>query len=1450
MAVFQSWESLQHGDSWSGILTTIVGLENGDIIGSSNNGPSKRKVIIRGADSQPHGCFLVLEAKVVEVSPILVCEVGEASVITAVPVCNSNHLDAVVELCSGMGVFSSMATLGSLRVRLGIDHNPKWQELFCKLHPDADFVACEVGDIKAVKSMIERGLFHPVVIAGISCQPHSRLGDQQGMKDIRSRSLPDVLRTMWYVQCPLGILECVPEIWQNAEAQQILREFCEATGYQLTQQVLHLSDFMPTRRSRWFAVLASPAMGFLSIPPLPKAMSPLCIADIMPFALTLPQSDLSQLQLSLYELSKYHEFAAGGIEHQMLDFSGVLPTVLHSAANQLYPCRCGCHNGFSLARLQKKGLIGVLLPLNEVIIHNNVEMQVCRFLHPNEMFVLHGGIVPDNWGNDLRLALSGIGQAVAPMQSAWIFAQVKRHLNQFLRKPDVLPAKIFEQYVDKFYDAASTVFPSQPTQVSADMPREPQQVTIRDLATESVISFRVVGDTTVAHFKEAQMNLANVQGSFGLSEQIEDMVVDDNGYGVDDQMTLTSASGLQIGYPPNQVVEQNLPCPCQEWENVTKRDEAANQPLDNLHPVSPTVPYTVIEETKEPKIEWEKLSAKRLMEFVAPRIVDDHEIDALSQTSLSKNIRFKVLQTQGDVWADDEIRFQLSKICREGPADQNLEIWDPLLLSTVVQHGKFALLDNKIAAITSTTTILSAVVIDKHWFPVIWRFDSDQVWAFTCGHTSGFSIAINKLHAYVCGKKGVPITPVRYHCLPFFADSYCGAIAVMYIEHLVWGSPVSATYKDLKARHLVFREAFKSSLHIFSSRPWIWGRGDQALRGQTAALLKEHGVAESDANDRAKQVLERLGEGDVLKAFKTKQPWKELKWLASNAVPMLQLIKPSELETLIQQRSEGGKPVGSRSQKRAKGKGKGKLTSQTDVAIDPAVLRLETGVFICAGNPLSQIPLMQVGPTASGIVLCTPSEADPFIRAGKKISSGALAFVVVNAQCVPSATSMLAERIRVPVMRVANSEPALIDGLLFQFGAQMVSRQVAQQRFEIISIDTTVAKLMIFRDQVDVPWTNIVAHPLKHLFSKLPILQACQAHGCDGDCPAWHPGDDTSLTDPILELWGKQWISHTFVQTAPDKSDAFTVHVRVPIELQLALQASSGNAGIFIEPKEVDGKSPATEYQVFWMPRATLRELLHVKQTTEGIIGLARLGTKLRLRCHVSKAEEVHSALRPTGSYLPQGRKLNFLLGPLPFGTLKSNVVKIVEAIGWAARPLQPITAAAHVAGVMWRVQAVESPPQTIISTDQGDLLITRVDEPSRQTKPTSTVVAGAPTLNLVTSSMQAVPAGVDPLQVNDPWEIGVRQGAAQFNKGQFKTTDPVEVLETRVINAVMAKLPKPSMEVDGGVGVDQYQMKVAELETKVNHLHDQQPRCMPSCVSKARPRMQKSCRCNPRVLG
>ena len=1402
-------DKLHFGDSWKGVVNTLVIFEDGNVLGTTVDRPSKQ-VLIKGLQGNiPSGVFVVVAAKIVQVQPLLICEIGDGSLCCQMPPCSSHHLDAVVELCSGAGFFSSMAGHVDLHTVLGVDMNPRWASLFTTLHEDAEFMVGSCGDEHVVKAMLNKGIVHPVLLAGIACQPYSRAGDGRGMNDCRAQSLPQTLQTAWCVQAPIVVLECVPEIQQNEEVQSMLRAFVASTGYCMTQQILRLSNAWCAKRDRWFAILSFPALGEIHVPDLPQLDQYRVIGNILPYPLPVVENALAQLQLSLYELSSYHDFAHGGMEKALINFQGILPTCLHSAGNQVYPCRCGCHKGLSLERIRTRGLFGTLIGLGNYILHNGYRMQQCRFMHPDEVFLMHGGVVPHDWGNDLRLALAALGQGVAPLQALWILSHVKGRLQLFQQQAVVNPLEKLEKHIDEVIRARDHSFQHpQKLMVSQD---DCKEIQVSDVKAGVTLVVRVSPNATVHQVLAAEIRLqCHLVGCLDVDGKVAELsVFDTHGQSIQHDQRASQFDVLIVGFPVQSVTKEVLPCPCVDWpEEKTK-----------VVSVSPTLPFEVNAPTAA-TCAFEGCRGKSFLEFKCPQVNGKEAIDHLTNPTMPAVSRLEVLTRQGETMADDEMRFHLRHIATASPEEQKVVSWDPLLLTAIASHSSLDSLSRVIGELCDDATVITALVVDHHWVPVIWRFTKGQTWAFTCGQSFGYNLAVNRIHAQICSLKGCDQSRVTYHKIAFECLSCCGAMALMYIEHLIWGSEMPTSMHQLKLSHVKKRDQFGALNQPLVSRPWVWGLGDGSLASYLKQLLIEHGVLSSEADQRTQLMIDKIGERPLTNAIKSATPWKEVKWLASHCVPPFQIVKPSELQSAIEARSKDGKPVGNRAQKRGKGKGKGKTFADRKV-VDPHVLRLENGIFECGSNiPLQQIKMSDVGHSASGIVLCTSEEAAPFLKDGRPISSGGLALIVVDQVVTQVASSLLAEHVRFPVMCVANAEPALIDGLLYQLGAQKVFRRIAANKFELVSISTCVIKFMIFKDQVDVSWETICAHPLKHLMARVSLLQVCRDDQCVGECPAWHCPKDSSLEDPILEVWGKQWLSHAFVATTAEQADAFVVHVRMPSQVQSAIQSASGVAGIYLEPKEVDGKQPSSSYQVFWLPKASFRDLVHMKQVTPGIVGIARLGLKFGVRCEIGNAEAVHAAIRPGSSYLPQGKKLHFLIGPMPFGTLKSSVAQILEMLNWAARPMHPIAAAAHVNGVMWKLQAVDPPPQLVIQTDHGELLVTRLNEPTKATSHRPSVVGASQTLSLITADRSGA---IDPLQLHDPWEQSIKKGVASSAGPSVQASDPVKELEDRVIAAVIAKMPKDSMEIDSDGTDAAVASKVSVLEKQVQELHGTQ---------------------------
>ena len=191
--------------------------------------------------------------------------------------------------------------------------------LFASCHGQPQFIQGECGDLNVVRQLLAMGGMHSLVLSGISCQPFSVGGDRKGLSDPRSISLPHTLRTAWLLQAPVIVLECTPEIQKDENVQALLRRFQEATGCFLTQSLVALQDIWCTKRERWFAVFSAGPIGPIAIPPPPALRDFQVVGDVMPYVVSWSDEDQSQLELSLYELSRFYSFAAGGIEKAFLD---------------------------------------------------------------------------------------------------------------------------------------------------------------------------------------------------------------------------------------------------------------------------------------------------------------------------------------------------------------------------------------------------------------------------------------------------------------------------------------------------------------------------------------------------------------------------------------------------------------------------------------------------------------------------------------------------------------------------------------------------------------------------------------------------------------------------------------------------------------------------------------------------------------------------------------------------------------------------------------------------------------------------------------------------------------------------------------------------------------------------------------------------------------------------
>ena len=391
--------------------------------------------------------FVAVDASIIVNSGQIQMTLGKCGRVYPRPALVVQNALKVIETCAGIGCLGSGLSQVGFEIVLKHDINHILLHLAEKVNPGPTLQG-DVCTNECIHGICQQVPFSCSVAAGVSCQPHSKLGDRRGSADPRSATLPMTLRMSFLTRQILIILECVEEVSKSDWAQQVLKTFCTLTGYRMSQGVLHLNHVWVSKRSRWWCILSHPAIGRIHWETFPVFNPPPIVADVLDDFRTCTREELKQLELDSYEMGK---FGPIGIANNLIQWKCQSKTCLHSCGNQLTGCPCGCRQyPFQDERLQSGGIHGHLVQLKSSIETSDGIMGACRHVHPVELALLNGVSPAKNFGQDLKLALCAIGQLASPIQSAWLGSYILRHfqgknwLNKEVMSPKFVLFKTLE----------------------------------------------------------------------------------------------------------------------------------------------------------------------------------------------------------------------------------------------------------------------------------------------------------------------------------------------------------------------------------------------------------------------------------------------------------------------------------------------------------------------------------------------------------------------------------------------------------------------------------------------------------------------------------------------------------------------------------------------------------------------------------------------------------------------------------------------------------------------------------------------------------------------------------------------------------------------------------------------------------------------------------------------
>lgn len=1446
--VLVDWKSIQIGDRINIVCESVLLRCDGKSIMKQSG--SGEFFVLYGELPELGSAWTIINAMVVDGQHRLALSVETGTFVHLHTPMEFDNIGRCVELGCGGGFMSVGFKAAGFEISMGVDKNSRFASTYHENDLGSFIPGC-MGDSEVIKKILQQGGQNATLLSGIACQPYSTAGDQRSDKDERSSSLPFTLACAWYLQSPLVVFECTPKAMTDQYVQSQLKQFCRQFGFHMTQSILHLDRCWSANRTRWWCILSVAPLGAIHFADLPLKPEFRTIKQIMPYIKQWPEPDLADLALSLYEHSKFQAYGRGVVSN-LMNVDAAMPTALHSWGNQCYPCQCKCRAGFSEWRLQQKGLHGLLIPGDETIHHENQTFPKCRHVHPSEVALLSGAFPNIDWKHQCRLGLATTGQMASPLQACWVGAHVLRALQAFAHcQLSGTPEEILGELQSQILMVRDLMWP----------PIEsPELVPTRSLPLVSgslkvLVSRIPYGNTVVVTFSEGATIAQLIEAETALTQQYVSLFAFNSvGHQLPNDATLldgftyfigtqcehqtqldavrrseaerAQACAVPLDLPMDfegvqheqQVVHENSGSQVGIDEPVTT-DHLGDEPMPEVKFGFP-IGVAASEDCPMDRVSSDALcqvSRAGLLALLCPCANSSTSLASLQSMQIPRAARLQILQNQMTLWADDEIRFQLQSLLTHDLKGQNFVVWDPLIISSAFQHHQVPTLPSELITPEHEVTAISVLLVDSHWIPIVWRRDSFHLLGFVANASDEQLLVIQDFHGQVCRLLGVPISKLTNRVVFGIQPDCCGVVAIEFLSHMLHGSgPFRISRDMILDAHCEYRRKFIESLHELVVRPWVWGNGFVEDQGKLAGLLRQHGVPDDAIMPRIDMLYNKLGKEAVLQSMHGSQPWRDLKWIANQQVPVVQIVRPVELEKSIAAKTGSVVSVGRKHQGgKSKGKGSKGVSSSLQI-VDPASLRIEEGTFVLGdGSRLSQLQITDIGPLATGVVLAKHQDALPFISTGKAVSNGGLAIIVVDPPADATSIPSISEKISFPVICAANCEPMLIEAAMYQLGHHPVSKAVATSLVKLQSIDTCTAKIAVFRDQVKVEWSEIVSHPLRYIMHTIPLLTLCGKATCDQKCGAWHIPEGTELKDPLLEVWNRQWMTMAFSQSPPKDAEVFAVTVRLPKLIESTLQQFSGVDGVFLEPKAIDGRLVSSEYHVVWVAKASFSQISLYRQTIPGVVGIARIAGKYGLRCLAEDSLHVHSAVKPDSPYLPAGAKLLYMVGPVPWGTLKKSLSDAFKEMKWPARPLQASPAGREFCGVNWKVQATCPPPQKVLHLATGEVVITRVDipvsQPALNVKPAFGSIA---TVNLATKPEQTVKG--QPVQLlRDPWD-GYKPIA---RSPDVVASDALAALEKKVTSNVMAQLPKDNMELDGDINT----ARVDKLEAQVHALHEQQ---------------------------
>lgn len=1272
-----------------------------------------------------------------------------------------------------------------------------------------------------------------IMTLGFPCQPLSRQGDQRGAQDARLSALPAALYAAHLLQCWMIVLENVPEARNSTEIQDLLRSYAESHGMVFIQGSLQLQQIWPCRRHRWFGVLLPVEFGHLQIRDLPALAIRPTLQDVLPPLPCWPLHEEDILRWNDYECSMYlNENITQG--PRFLEDMLLLPTPLHSWGVALQACPCSCRAApLSEERIFRQGLRGVG-------VRSAYPEAFARHMHPAELQLLLGipAFAPRFAGP--REALCLLGNAVSPIQVIWLFADLidqgldigngafdsaqhvlRSYLNMllrqrmiswprgdFLRDPEGHSCWIQDEHGIRsiLFAGGATIGSLIRAELAFHSPG-----TILKVSVDGII----VPDHVLLQCIHYQLEIVRKRKAKSLDR---DLIIRIEYDGKEQYHQVPWASTLLqvlpwIGlstachclnlrsdktWPLDEKILQSSSFRLTEWHRAQGFAEDAQEEAPDLF-------------TQREWLESLPADFATLVQSVADAL-DGHDVQSQELASIEGTGLDSVTMT-----------IAAQAIAALTAPERQLHLWllDPALAKDFVnadpEVARSAI--GKHLSQEGIEEVLVVCAFQKHWTTIrLTWYESTLTCQIADARANDLMEDLVKLlRLFQLAVGAEQMTFGRANLLLQQADTSCGALALVHLGYLL-ELVTEITYLQMKEWYAALRwrsmEPFRAD-----------GTEVEDLKQWLLDFLPEKGVPADRVAHRVQEAVKCLPIDQLQKAKSSGNPWKILKGLTDRRGRVFRWVQPNELQTFID--AQANAKFGLSAQKKPTAdKQAPKETTPLQSVLDAHSLQLKEGFFVDeAGTDVPQISLDGIQANARGIALANAVDVKAWLQAGKSISMDALAVLTTSVIPVDLQSCLPHSVVRYACLVLPTNEPALLTGSLLQLGDDQISK-CASQGVSILACPTVTFKVHVFRDLWPVSWVDLTRRPVAQIVEHCALLQVCPGQACGANCVKWHKDLDGQTDSPLLDLWNFFWQKKEGGKEKAAEAALFTVLIRVPADMNTKLQAFSGRDGMFFEPRSSNGREASDLYRVIWLPKYSKDEAEVELRSQEMALALCRLKDKYGLRVKKDEEGALFSALFPSKMFVACQPTDVYVMEPVPIGTQKYGVQKLLKEIGWAAKPMQPKGSAAG--GIAWQVAAQSPPPDSVISTKEGEIIVTWVRSLQPKRKDTDATVMSLTTRQRLQKTPSSASGTSDPWLNGDPWQsfrpttpavptVMMHAGDAASSKYEAIQTQ----LKAQVEHEVKGHLNKASDTSLMQQRMDRMEVDLQELKHQGQQFHD-----------------------------